>query len=153
MPAVRRSRTLDAPPERVWDVISDPYHMPRWWPEVTRMEAVEADRFTQVFTTRKGRPVRMDFRLLASEPPGPGGEPPGRRAWEQELAGTPFERVLGEAVTEIVLERSGGQTRVTIALSQKLRGYNRTGGFMLRRATRAKIDEALDGLGQLLADS
>jgi uncharacterized protein YndB with AHSA1/START domain len=151
MPVVRRSRTLAAPPERVWEVVSDPYHMPRWWPQVKRMEGVERDRFTQVFTTRKGRAVRMDFRLLASEPPGPGGNPPGRRVWEQELAGTPFERVLGEAVTEIVLEPHADRTLVTIALSQKLRGYSRTGGFLLRRATRARLEEALEGLEELVS--
>lgn len=151
MPAVRRSRTLDAPPQRVWEVIADPYHMPRWWPEVKRMEGVEGDRFTQVFTTRKGRSVRMDFRLLTSDPPGPDRDSPGRRVWEQELAGTPFERVLGEAVTEIVLEPGEGRTRVTIAIRQKLRGYSRTGGFFFRRATRAKVDEALAALEQVVA--
>ena len=140
-----------APPERVWKVVSDPHHMPRWWPDVKRMEGVEPNRFTQVFATRKGRAVRMDFRLLASEPPGPGGDPPGRRVWEQELAGTPFERVLGEAVTEVVLEPAGEQTLVTIALNQKLRGYSRTGGFLLRRATRAKVDQALKGLEQIVS--
>ena len=117
------------------------------------MEAVEPERFTQVYTTRKGRTVRMDFRLLESEPPGPAGESAGRRVWEQELAGSPFERVLGEAVTEIVLEPADGQTRVTIALSQKLRGYSRTGGFMLRRATRTKLDQALRELEQVVAGS
>lgn len=151
MPVVRRSRTLAASPEQVWTVISDPYHMPRWWPDVKRMEAVEPDRFTQVFTTRKGRAVRMDFHLLSSEPPGPGGSPPGRRVWEQELAGSPFERVLGEAVTEVVVEPADGKTRVTIALRQKLRGYSRTGGFMLRRAARTRLDEALRGLEEVVA--
>lgn len=153
MPLTRRSRTVAAPPERVWEVVSDPHHMPRWWPEVRRMEAVEEDRFTQVFTTKKGRSVRMDFRLLASEAPGPGGDPPGRRIWEQELAGTPFERVLGAAVTEIVIEPAGADTQVTIALDQKLRGFSRTGGFLLRRATGERLDEALEGLQEILAGS
>jgi Polyketide cyclase / dehydrase and lipid transport len=146
MPTSRRSRTINASPEHVWEVVADPHHMPRWWPHVKRMEGVDPDRFTQVLTTRKGRPVRMDFRLLESEPPGPAGDPPGRRVWEQEVAGTPFERVLGEAITEIVLEPADGVTRVTIVLRQKLRGYSRTGGFLLRRATHARLDEALDGL-------
>jgi hypothetical protein len=114
------------------------------------MEGVEADRWTEVLTTRKGRPVRMDFQLLVSEPPGPEGDPPGRCVFEQEIEGTPFERVLGEAITEIVLERAEEGTRVTIALSQKLRGYSRTGGFLLRRATRAKLDEALRELELIL---
>jgi hypothetical protein len=115
------------------------------------MEGVEHDRFTQVLITRKGRPVRMDFRVLSSEAPGPDGDPPGRRVWEQELAGTPFERVLGEAVTEVVLDPAGAQTLVTIALNQKLRGYSRTGGFLLRRATKAKLDEALQGLEEIVS--
>ena len=150
MPTIRRSKTVPAPPERVWEVVADPHHMPRWWPQVKRMEGIEDDCFTQVLTTRKGRAVRMDFRLLASEPPGPGGDPPGHRVWEQEIAGTPFERVLGAATTEILVEPEGGATRVTIALSQKLRGYSRTGGFLLRRATRGKLDEALDRLAEII---
>jgi hypothetical protein len=115
-----------------------------------RMEGVETDQFTQVLRTRKGRLVRADFRVLNSEPPGRPGDPTGRRVWEQEVAGTPFERVLGEAVTELVLEPDDGATRVTISLAQQLRGYSRTGGFLLRRATRAKLAEALDGLERLL---
>lgn len=124
--------------------------MPRWWPRVTRMEGVEDDRFTQVLTTRKGRAVRMDFRLLESDPPGPGGEPPGRRVWEQELEGTPFERVFAESITEIRLEAAGEETLVTIALSHKLGGYSRTGGFLLRRANRATLGEALEGLAEVV---
>ena len=91
------------------------------------MEGVDDDRWTQVFTTKRGRPVRADFHLTLSEPL-------RRRVWEQEVIGTPFERVLDEAITEVVLEPADGGTQVTIALRQKLRGYSRTGGFMLRRA-------------------
>jgi uncharacterized protein YndB with AHSA1/START domain len=149
MPTVRRTRTLAASPEHVWRVVEDPHHLPRWWPGVSRMEGVEDDRWTKVFTTRKGRPVRADFRLLESEPPGAGGEHAGRRVWEQDVAGTPFERVLNRAVTEITLGPDGDGTRVELKLQQKLRGYSRAGGWMLRRATRAKLDEALDGLARI----
>lgn len=120
--------------------------MPRWWPGVVRMEGVEESGFTQVFMTKKGRPVRMDFRLLESQPPDPGGVVPGRRCWSQEIAGTPFARVLEESVVDILLESEGVGTKVTIAQRQKLKGYSRTGGFMLRRATRRKLDEALEGI-------
>jgi uncharacterized protein YndB with AHSA1/START domain len=150
MPTIRRSRTLATAPERVWGVVADPHHMPRWWPQVKRMEGIEEDRFTQVLTTRKGRSVRMDFRIVISEAPGPDGDPRGHRVWEQEITGTPFERVLGQATTEVVVEGADGATRVTIALSQKLRGYSRTGGFLLRRATRRKLDEALEGLDEIV---
>jgi carbon monoxide dehydrogenase subunit G len=143
MPVTTRHRTIAADQQRVWEVIEDPHHMPRWWPGVKRMEGVEGDRFTQVFMTKRGRPVRMDFQLLVSEAP-------WRRVWEQEVAGTPFERVLGQAVTEILLEPSGdGGTHVTLAQDHKLRGYSRTGGFLLRRATRKRLDEALEGLEQI----
>jgi uncharacterized protein YndB with AHSA1/START domain len=142
MAVARRTRTIQATPQQVWEVLEDPHHMPRWWPGVERMEAVEEDRWTQVFKTKKGRPVRMDFRLLASEPP-------YQRAWEQDVAGSPFERVLIESVTQVVLEPDGTATRVTIAQRQKLKGYSRTGGFMLRRATAKKLDEALDGLERI----
>jgi uncharacterized protein YndB with AHSA1/START domain len=142
MATYKRTRVLPAAPQRVWEVIVDPHHMPRWWPGVTRMEGVQDDRWTQVFTTKKGRPVRVDFHLLESDPP-------WQRTWEQEIAGSPFERVLNESITEVRLEPADGGTRVTISQSQKLRGYSRTGGFMLRRATSKKLDEALDGLERI----
>jgi uncharacterized protein YndB with AHSA1/START domain len=142
MPAARRSRTLAASPETLWELIADPHHMPRWWPGVERMEGVEPDRFTQVFKTQRGRPVRADFRVLESTPP-------TTRSWEQEVAGTPFERVLSSSVIEVSLAPAAGGTEVTISHQQKLRGYSRTGGFLLRRATAAKLDEALDGLAQI----
>jgi hypothetical protein len=109
------------------------------------MEGVEDDRFTQVFMTKKGRPVRVDFRLLCSEPP-------RRRSWEQEIEGTPFERVLNESVVEVELEPEGSGTRVTIAQRQRLRGYSRTGGLLLRRATGGKLQEALDGIVRACAE-
>lgn len=142
MPTTRRVRTIAADQQRVWKVIADPHHMPRWWPGVVRMEGVGEGRFTQVFISKRGRSVRMDFWVLASEPP-------SRRAWEQEIVGTPFQRVLSEAITEIVLEPAEDGTRVTIALAQKLKGYSRTGGFLLRRAMRKRLDEALDGLERI----
>ncbi|HEY1567108.1 MAG TPA: SRPBCC family protein [Solirubrobacteraceae bacterium] len=144
MPATTRSRTLPASPEEVWELIADPHHMPRWWPGVERMEGVQDSRFTQVFKTKRGRPVRADFRVVASEAP-------TTRAWEQEVAGTPFERVLSASVIEVTLEPAAGGTEVTISQQQKLRGYSRTGGFLLRRATASRLDEALDGLARICA--
>lgn len=146
----RRSRVLNAEPDAVWAVIEDPHHFPRWWPGVVRVEGVSDDRFTHVYTTKKGRTVRIDFRVLTTE--APDAESPGHRSWEQDIPGTPFERVLREAITEIWLAPADvASARVTIVQRQKLRGYSRTGGWMLRRATRARLDEALDGLERILA--
>ncbi|MGI8427772.1 MAG: SRPBCC family protein [Solirubrobacteraceae bacterium] len=160
MTVVHATAVVAAAPERVWEVIGDPGHLPRWWPGVSRIEDVQADRWTQVLNTTKGRPVRADFRLLESEPPGTpgqalgtGGRPPGRprqalgrRRWEQEIEGTPFERVLTESITEVSVQAAGSGTRVTIEQRQKLRGYARAGSFMLRRATDIKLAQALDAL-------
>jgi uncharacterized protein YndB with AHSA1/START domain len=145
-----RTRQLIATPEALWRVVEDPFALTRWWPNVARVEGVEDERFTLVFQTKRRRPVRMDFRVMTSDAPGSGGEPSGHRAWEQEVAGTPFERVLDEAITEVLIEPAhGGTSQVTIAQLQKLRGYSRTGALMLRRATNKRLDEALDGLARI----
>jgi hypothetical protein len=69
--------------------------------------------------------------------------------WEQELEDTPFERLLNESVTRVSLEpRAGGGTRVTLELRQRMRGFSRFGGVLVRRATVRLLDEALDGLAQ-----
>lgn len=141
MPTTRRHRVLDAGPQEVWDVVADPHHLPRWWPRVQRVEAVDRDHWTQVFMTGKGKPVRADYRLISSQAP-------VRRTWAQEVEGTPFERVLREATTEIeVRPGPGAATEVAIAVTQRLRGFARLGGFMVRRATGRLLDEALEGLG------
>lgn len=145
-----RTRVLGASVTDVWRVVEDPYQMPRWWPRVQRMEGVQDGRFTQVFTSKRGRTVRADFRLLVSEAPG-AEEPSGRRTWTQEVAGTPFERVLQESITEVLLEPGPEDgTRVTIAQRQKLRGTSRLGILSLRRATGKRLDQALDGLARIL---
>lgn len=146
-----RTRVIPVGVEEVWKVIADPYQMPRWWPAVERMEGVEGDRFTQVFKSKRQRTVRADFHLLASEPPG-GQYTSAHRTWEQELEGTPFERVLGESITEIAVEPAdGGGTLVTLAQRQKLRGYSKTGVWAMRSATAKRLDQALEGLARILA--
>jgi uncharacterized protein YndB with AHSA1/START domain len=142
MPTARRSRTVAAPPERVWEVVGDPHHLPRWWPKVTRVEAVTAEHFTEVLSTQDGRSLRADFRVIDSRAP-------ERRAWEQELEGTPFERVFAAASTEVKLLPDGEGTRVTVVVRQQVRGSARLGGFMVRRATGRVLDEALDALEAL----
>src|ERR1700739_2712563 len=136
---VKRARTIGGDPSLVWDVGADPHHLPRWWPGGGGVEEVPGERWPRVLRTKKGKPVRADFRLVSSDPT-------HRRTWEQELAGTPFERFLARSVIELRLEPDGAGTRVTIAQEQRLRGYSRTGSWMLRRATRRKLDEALDDL-------
>ncbi|TMK95584.1 MAG: SRPBCC family protein [Actinobacteria bacterium] len=144
MPTARRSRTVAAPPEQLWEVVSDPHHLPRWWPRVTRVEDVEDGAFTEVMRTEKGKLVRADFQLVEVDPLA------HRLRWEQRLEGTPFSRLLSAAETELTLEPAGEGTTVSIELRQKLKGVlARFGGFMVRRAAIATIDEALEGLTRI----
>jgi hypothetical protein len=88
--------------------------------------------------------VRADFRCLYSKEP-------SSLAWEQEIEGSPFEKVLRSSVTTITLADAQGGTSVTLDVNQRLRGLSRLGGFMVSRATRGQLDEALDGLQDALA--
>lgn len=141
MPTTTRSRTVSAPPEEVWRLAGDPYHLPRWWPRVTRVEAVSQGRFTEVLGgTRSGKSVRADFRIEEKRR----GE---LLRFSQQVEGTPFAKVLREAETTIALTPGpDGTTRVSLTVRQALRGLSRFGGFLVRRATRRVLDEALDGL-------
>ena len=142
MPRTRRSRTMDATPEQVWRTVCDPHHLPRWWPRVQRVEGVDREHFTEVLNTDKGRSIRADFRVVESRAP-------EVRRWIQEVEGSPFERLLRSAETEVRLERDGDATRVTVTLSQRLKGVGAFGGLMVRRANRQVADEALERLGKL----
>jgi uncharacterized protein YndB with AHSA1/START domain len=140
---VRRSRVVEAPADEVWATIGDPYHLPRWWPRVERVELVQGDGFTQLLRTDKGRAIRADFRVVQSRRP-------EVRRWRQEVDGTPFEGILAWSETEIRLEPAGpSSTRVTLEQEQKLRGMARLGGMMVRRASRRALDGALEGLETL----
>ena len=143
MPTARRTRTVHAPPDAVWRVVGDPMHQPRWWPKVARVESVHGGAFTRVYTTAKGKPVRADFRVTDIDEP-------RRRRWTQVLDGTPFERFMRSAEEIVVLEPAHDGTIVTLEVRQKLRGLSRFGGFLVKRATRRQIDEALDTLEGLV---
>jgi uncharacterized protein YndB with AHSA1/START domain len=144
MPKVSRSRTIGASPERVWELVSDPHSLPRWWPRIKRVEDVQGKgdraRWTAVLETERGAGVRADYRCAGST---------NRRrfAWTQDLDGTPFERILRESRVEIRLEPEGADaTQVRLSSEERLRGLSRLGSSMMRGATRKRLDEALDGI-------
>jgi uncharacterized protein YndB with AHSA1/START domain len=143
MATTSRSREIDAPVEDVWKLISDPYHLPRWWPGVTRVQDVRQESFTQVVPTKRGKPMRLDFRVTESVPM-------ERRSWSQSLPGTPFERLLEAWSTTVTLTAVGERTLVTVEEVQQLRGSFRMGLPLQRRPARRRVDEALAGLAELL---
>jgi uncharacterized protein YndB with AHSA1/START domain len=149
---VVRRRSIAAPASALWEVISDPYHLPRWWPRTQRVENVSAggvgseQSWTQVLETKDGRGVRADYRCVAASPE-------ERYAFEQIVEGTPFERFVRRAQTEIELRPKDGETQVTLAMNRRLRGLSRLGSPMMRRATGRMLAEALAGLEQAATGS
>src|SRR5919108_2509051 len=142
---ISRRRTIEAPPDSVWELISAPYNLPRWWPRTVRVENVERtsagkrSQWTKVLETADGRGVRADYRCLSSAQ--------GKHyVWEQQLGDTPFERILRRSVVEIELRPQDGQTDVRLTSRQALRGLSRLGSPMMRRATARTLNDALDGI-------
>ncbi|HEX5982932.1 MAG TPA: SRPBCC family protein [Solirubrobacterales bacterium] len=150
MARVTRTRTVEAPPGDVWELVSDPYSLPRWWPRTSRVENVERkdggrrSRWTKVLQTAEGRGVRADFRCVSSAE----GE---RYVWEQELEGTPFEKHLRALRVEVRLRGQGGGTEVSLSEEQSLKGMSKLGSPLMRRARADVLDEALDGIERALA--
>jgi len=145
---VTRTRTLEASPDDVWKLVSDPYSLPRWWPRTSRVENVEGSggrrtRWTKVLETAEGRGVRADFRCVSSAER-------ERYVWEQELAGTPFERHLKALQVEVRLRERDGGTEVSIAEEQSLKGMSKLGSPLMRRARGDVLNEALDGIERSL---
>lgn len=149
MPRVSRKRVIDAPRDRVWDLVADPHHLPRWWPRTVRVEDVrnvkggQRSRWTTVLGTQRGRGVRADYRCSGATV----GE---RYVWEQEIEGTPFEKILRSAELEIRLDGREESTLVTLVSSERLRGLSRLGSPMMHRATRQRLDQALAGIERAL---
>ena len=133
----------------VWDLVSDPYNLPRWWPRTSRVENVDRKgggrraEWTKVLETAEGRGVRADYRCLSSAER-------ERYAWEQQLSGTPFERHLRSSKIEIFLSEREEGTDVALASEQALRGMSRLGSPMMRRGQGEILEDALDGLERAL---
>jgi hypothetical protein len=112
---------------------------------VRRVGSGKRSRWTNVLGTKRGKGVRADYRCTSAAT----GE---RYVWEQELEGTPFERILRYSRLEIQLEGRSDATVVRLASSERLRGLSRLGSPMMRVATRRRLDEALDGIERAVGE-
>ena len=140
MPVVSRSKSLAASPERLWTVVADPEQLPRWWPNVERVEDASRDAWTAVLANPKGgRALRADYSLIDADHP-------HRLRWRHEVEESPFERIFSSSVTEVELEPKQCETLVRLTAHLGLRGFSRLGGFQVTRATRRQFDGALQGL-------
>ncbi len=125
-------------------MVANPYHLPRWWPGVSRVENVREGHFTEVIPTRRGKPVRLDQTITESVEN-------ERRSWTQELEGTPFERLLSSWTTTIEIEPQGSGSKVTITERQQLRGRLKLGSILQLRPARKRLATALENLQQLFS--
>jgi uncharacterized protein YndB with AHSA1/START domain len=140
---VSRSRVIPAERGRIWELVSDPHNLPRWWPRTLRVEDVRdpasgSTQWTTVLETERGTGVRADFRRVSTAPT-------RSYVWEQEVEGTPFERILRSSRLEIELD-GDRETKVTLTAQEALRGLSRLGSAMMRGASRRRLDEALAGI-------
>jgi uncharacterized protein YndB with AHSA1/START domain len=145
VPVVKEQRGFDAPLERVWKLVSDPYSLPRWWPRVQRVEEVSDEGWTMVLLSDRGKPVRADYTLARAQPM-------ELLEWQQELEETPFERMLSRSqlVIELEWDEDAGATAVALRSTERLRGLARLGSLMVRRATRKRLKQALEQVGDLV---
>jgi uncharacterized protein YndB with AHSA1/START domain len=139
----RRTRVIAAPREAVWELIGDPYHHPRWWPRVERVEGVTSRGWTHVLISKRGNTVRIDWTLEDNR------QPVSRR-WSQDIEGTPFERLFARNAIEAELEKVEGGTQVRLAMDQRPRGLARFMPFVVKQPMRRQLDDALDGLARAL---
>lgn len=108
-----------------------------------RVEGVTPRAFTEVLAaSEQGRPIRADFRVLEHDPP-------RRRAWEQQLVDSPFERVFAEARVSVELTPTQDGTRVELRMEQRLRGASKLGAPLAKRGAKRLLGQALDALEDL----
>jgi len=111
------------------------------------MGSGKRSRWTTVLGTERGKGVRADFRCTSAATA-------ERYVWEQEVEGTPFERILRYSRLEILLQvGAGAGTSVRLASSERLKGLSRLGSPMMRMATRKRLDEALDGIERAVGET
>src|SRR4051812_46015784 len=67
--SIEREIRIDASPEVVFDVVSDPEHVRQWWPDEARYEPVAGSRGAIVFTDHDGRRVPVAFQVVDAVPP------------------------------------------------------------------------------------
>ena len=75
---VSQAVEVDAPPERVWDLLTNPAELSRWWPDAARLEPRVGGRIVLEFgpgdvtgeVTRWEPPTAIGFTWEASNMPG-----------------------------------------------------------------------------------
>ena len=132
-------------PDAVWEYVTDLKNLPRWWPrtasvrDVSGTGATVGSRWTQVLQARSGN--RLGASLICTV-----ADRPEVWRFEQETVGTPFERMMKAAWTELRISPEGDGAELELELGQSLHGLSRLGALFVRRASAKTAGEALDAL-------
>lgn len=114
MSRVTATVDIDAPPERVWEVIADPNNLPRWDRRIHAVEGVPADGLKpgSTYTTEirvMGVRARVDAFVREIRPP---------EYAEIELTGAPLRATVYTTLTPL----EGGRSRLVQDVEYHVRG-------------------------------
>jgi len=133
-------RTVAAPPEAVWPLVSDPEQLTRWFGFAERIEVLEGEGAGQK-RRQHGRwgnkPSEVDQELTAYEPP-------KRLAWRhlaERLNGKPAPRFAESTDFSIELIPEDGGTRVRLTSAQV--PASRAKGVVMKAFGRREIEDTL----------
>ncbi len=149
MPRVSRSLEVPVAIESVWDFVSRPGNLAKWWPRVIRVEGVVGQAgttglsWTSLLEADSGRRVRLDFQATKADPPNAFG-------WTQELASTQFEKHLKRQDYMILLDDRAGGTAIELVAETDLKGSAKLASLTLRKSQGRVLDRALSDLCQTL---
>ncbi len=150
MPRVSRQLEVALPIGQVWDFISRPGNLAKWWPRIVRVEGLVGQpgttglKWTSLLEADSGRRVRLDFEAVKAEPP-------TLFSWQQELADTQFEKHLRRQEYLVELEDRGNSTGVELIAETELKGSARLAGLTLRKSQGQLLDRALSDLDHVLS--
>jgi uncharacterized protein YndB with AHSA1/START domain len=66
--SIEREIRIDAAPDIVFDVVSDPAHVQQWWPDEARYEAAPGSAGEIIFSTPAGKKVPVSFQVVDAVP-------------------------------------------------------------------------------------
>ena len=139
LPSTSIEVPLSVSADQVWEWVADPGRLPRWWPDVDRVDRPGEATYVRWVTSPRGRAVPMRFELSSLEPG-------VCVTWSQAIIGTAFERAVKSATEEISLKSVDDGSLVRLTISRKLRGTAKLGSFFVRRGQKQQLALAAEGL-------
>ncbi len=129
---IERTLQFSAPPERVWQALTDPAELARWFPDRVEQPALEPGTDGQFFWESHGS---YAFRLVAVEPP-------TRLVWSWARdPDVPLEETVATTVEWTLEAHSGGGTTLRLRESGFVRPEDHAGNS---KGWDAELQELVD---------